>query len=142
MPEDEFVKTFFLHIREMKFSQRRLSAPELIKIMVMQMADYMVPYEAVRRRLVEVNLLAENASIFLDQKNKGIDQLISTFIKEQNTMLDNSTKKKTIPGLRNLIEEVERKGTGSEYIIGKIKDDFSISRVSDAENIFNINAGE
>ena len=50
MPAKEFRKTFWAHMEKLGLDHNKLRLMDLIRIMVLQMNDYMVPYEAVRRR--------------------------------------------------------------------------------------------
>lgn len=53
MPTNEFRKTFFAHMKKLEFDPNKLRLVDLVRVMVLQMNDYMVPYESVRRRIVE-----------------------------------------------------------------------------------------
>lgn len=64
MPKQEFKKTFWVHIEELSLNPARIRFEEIIRVMVMQMADYMVPYEAVRRRMLEIGILPKNLEIY------------------------------------------------------------------------------
>lgn len=46
MPTKEFRKTFLAHIEKLGFDSNKLRLADLICVMVLQMNDYMVPYEA------------------------------------------------------------------------------------------------
>lgn len=64
--------------------------------------------------------------------------LVGAFSKDQNTMLDRVTEKKTIPGLRNLLEMVEKNEELSVYTIKKIKKDFDIDDIRETDDIVQI----
>lgn len=106
--------------------------------MVLQMNDYMVPYESVRRRVVETKIITQELGEALLKNEEAILPLVNAFSKDQNTMLDRVTAKKTISGLRNLLETAEKSGELSIYTINKIKRDFDIDDISGTEDIVEI----
>ena len=60
---------------------------------------------------------------------------INDFKNHNNTIFHTVTKKKTIPGLRNLLETVEKSGELSIYTINRIKRDFDIDDINGTDNI-------
>ena len=138
MPKDIFRKTFFLHIEELGFNIKRIRLEEILRVMVMQMSDYMVPYEAVRRRLVETNIVTENIGDVLNAKNQPIEEIVKIYSKELNATFSDPTNKKRIPGLRDTLLEAERKGTVSDYVISKVKQDFDLEDVAATDELLNI----
>lgn len=50
MPAKEFRKTFWAHMGKLSLDSEKLRQVDLLRVMVLQMNDYMVPYESVRRR--------------------------------------------------------------------------------------------
>ena len=138
MPTKEFRKTFYAHMEELGLEQDKLRLVDLVRVMVLQMNDYMVPYESVRRRMVETHIISSDDGSFILKNEKKILPLVNAFSKDQNTMLDRVTAKKTIPGLRNLIEVAEKSGRASIYTISKIKKDFDIDDISGTEDTVQI----
>lgn len=138
MPGDEFKKTFWAHMREQKLIPNQVKVEDLVRVMVMQMNDYMVPYESVRRRMIETDIASPSVGEFLLDNQVMIQEWVSAFSKDQNTMLDRVTSKKTIPGLRNLLEIAEDKGLLDRYVISKIKKDFDIVDVTGMDEIIDI----
>ena len=141
MPEAEFKKTFWAHINNLGFEPSRIRLDELIRIMVMQMSDYMVPYEAVRRRMLETHIVSEevNAVLCADDDLR-INPIISAYLNDLNTALDQASGKKTIPGLRDLLDKAETSESVSEYVLSKIKADFAIEGVNATDQIINLSA--
>ncbi len=133
MPTKEFRKTFLAHIEKLGLDTNRLRLVDLIQVMVLQMNDYMVPYESVRRRTVETKIITPELGEVLLNSKESIEPLVSAFSKDQNTILDRVTAKKTIPGLRNLLEIAEKNGELSIYTINKIKRDFDIDDIKESE---------
>lgn len=134
MPTKEFRITFHAHMEKLALDSNKLRLVDLIRVMVLQMNDYMVPYESVRRRVIETNIISPEVGDVLLKSEKAILPLVDAFSKDQNTMLDRVTAKKTIPGLRNLIEMAEKSGELSQYTISKIKKDFDIDDISETNN--------
>ena len=138
MPTKEFRKTFLAHMEKLGLDTNKLRLVDLIRVMVLQMNDYMVPYESVRRRVVETKIITQELGEALLKNEEAILPLVNAFSKDQNTMLDRVTAKKTIPGLRNLLETAEKSGELSIYTINKIKRDFDIDDISGTEDIVEI----
>lgn len=143
MPEKEFRMTFWAHIKELSFDPSHIRIDELIRVMVMQMSDYMVPYEAVRRRMLETYIIPDEIGDMLcaDQK-ETINATIDAYLKDLNTSLDQTSEKKTIPGLRDLLDKAEESGCVSEYVLTKIKADFSVEDVDATEQVVSISVGD
>lgn len=134
MPTVEFRRSFFSNMNKLECDNSKLRVVDLIRIMVMQMNDYMVPYESVRRRLVETGIISKKSCDDLLEKESVILPLVGVFLKDQNTMLDRVTAKKTIPGLRDLLETAEKKGNVSVFTIEKIKRDFDVDDIEKEED--------
>lgn len=143
MPQDIFRHSFFIHLDDMHLNAESLKLEDLIKLAVMQMNDYMVPYEAVRRRLVETKIISSQVSDILDKHRATISEVVKLFAQDQNTMLDRVTAKKTIPGLRTMLEQIENNKLLDDYTICKIKKDFDIDSVSGSlDEIVNVYTGD
>lgn len=95
-------------MEELCLNSNRLRLVDLVRVMVLQMNDYMVPYESVRRRVIETKMITQELGDVLLKNEKAIVPLVTAFSKDQNTMLDRVTAKKTISGLRNLLGTVEK----------------------------------
>ena len=139
MPEKEFKMTCRAHIEGLGFDPTHIRFEQIIRVMVMQMCDYMVPYEAVRRRMIETSIISQEiGEIFCADKYSKIDDIVSAYLKDLNTALEERSKKKTIPGLRDLLVKAEESGAVSEYVLSKIKEDFSVEGVKTTDQIINI----
>lgn len=138
MPTKEFRKTFLSHMEKVGIDSNKMRIVDLIRVMVLQMNDYMVPYESVRRRAVETKIISPEIGEILLKNEEVILPLVNAFSKDQNTMLDRVTAKKTIPGLRNLLETAEKSGELSIYTISKIKKDFDIDDINGTDDIVEI----
>ena len=143
MPEQEFKKTFWVHIEELSLNPARIRFEEIIRVMVMQMADYMVPYEAVRRRLLETKILpVKFGDILCADSEPRINDIVSTYLRDLNTALEKTSMKKTIPGLRDLLTKAESSGAVSAYVLSKIKEDFSVESINKTEEMLDISVGD
>lgn len=139
MPEKEFKMTFREHLKKCGFNPAKIRLEEIIRVMVMQMADYMVPYEAVRRRLIETMILSEDlGDILCADSAPRINDIVSTYLKDLNTALETTSYKKTISGLRDLLAKAETSGTVSTYVLSKIKEDFSVGSINKTEETIGI----
>ena len=98
----------------------------------------MVTWRNNNRRVVETKIITQELGEALLKNEETILPLVNAFSKDQNTMLDRVTAKKTIPGLRNLLETAEKSGELSIYTINKIKRDFDIDDISGTEDIVEI----
>ena len=61
----------------------------------------MVTWRNNNRRVVETKIITQELGEALLKNEEAILPLVNAFSKDQNTMLDRVTAKKTIPGLRN-----------------------------------------
>ena len=141
MPTNTFVNTFNKHVEQIEGDKSRIRLDDFIKVMVLQMNDYMVTYESVRRRLVEVGIISEKTAEVLKNDRKEIDELIKAFSDDINTTLDTCTNKKTIPGLRDLIEEKTGKPGVSKYVILKTVKDFEVADIIPSDDVIDLESG-
>lgn len=130
MPGKEFVVTFMAHMEKVCAGVDSVKFDDLIRVVVMQMNDYMVPYESVRRRMIETGIISEQTGDLLKANEMEVLALVASFSKEQNTILDRVTEKKTIPGLRDLVEKVERENLLDEYTVCRMKKDFDLDEIN------------
>lgn len=143
MPAEIFRRSFYMHLKEIEPNSQSIKLENLIRIVVMQMNDFMVPFEAVRRRFVETEIMSEQVAEVMDKNKNVILKLVELFAKDQNTLLDSATRKKTIPGLRGMLEKIEKEHLLDEYSICKIKKDFDIDSVSGSlDEIIKLNVGD
>lgn len=129
MPYKAFRKNFFAHMNELEISAGSVRVDEVVRVMVCQMSDFMVPYEAVRRRLVETRIMNEQSAEKLENNNEQIETLVKAFLSDQNTYLGNGTGVRTISGMRNLLDKAEKCPEMEPYLIQKIKKDFEVKEV-------------
>lgn len=144
MPADKFKETFREHVKNEKIDIKNVTLGDLAKLIVLQMNDYLVPYDAVRKRLHETNIITDDGKQFLKSKNirNNIMAAVDKYIREMNARLGDKKSTISISGLRNLLEEAEQKNTLDEYTIDKIKEDFKIEEVVAEEQIIEIQLGE
>lgn len=142
MPKNEFLSAFKQYVNELKLDSEQVRFVDMIHLMVLQMNEFMVPYEAVRRRLIETCIIDRKSGELLKAHKDIVDKLVEVYASEKNTMLDTKTMKRTIPGLRTLVEEAEGKKHVSPYILAQIKGDFNIVDLDSTEGIIDIRAKE
>ena len=126
MPYKAFRKNFFAHMSEFEIPTGKVRVDEVVRLMVCQMSDFMVPYEAVRRRLVETRIMNEQSAEQLENNNEQIETLVKAFLSDQNTYLGSGTGVRTISGMRTLLEKAEKCPEIEPYLIQKIKKDFEV----------------
>lgn len=133
MPAGIFREVFFSHMNEAGIKGSQIRLGDLVRVMVMQMNDFLVPYEAVRKRLVETHIIKPPVADILHSNEKQILELVDVLTKDQNTYLENRTGVKTISGVRKLIEEAEANENVDPYFIKKLKRDLAIKDIPIAE---------
>ncbi len=142
MPTDEFRTAFFSHMNELGIKAGNVKLDEIVRVMVLQMNDFMVPYESVRRRMEETDIIQQEAADYLLTKQKEALELVAIFIKDNNTYLGNGTCVKTVSGIRTLIENVENCENVDKYLLMKMKKEFDITDMPNAEEDIKIHIGE
>lgn len=126
MPHQEFRDAFFSHMDEIGIKSGHVKLEDLIRVIVLQMGDFMVPYEAVKLRLFETHIMKKETIEFLDSKENEIYELVTIYTKDQNTFLSHKTGSKTISGLRTLLDKAEKDNECNEYVLNKIKREFEL----------------
>lgn len=142
MPTDAFRDVFFAHMDELRIKPGKVKLDDLVRVIVLQMGDFMVPYESVRKRLVETNIMRQEAADYLLSKEAEVLNLVAIFTKDRNTYLGNGTGVKTVSGIRTLIESAERQEKADDYLLKKIKKEFDIMDMPKADDEFEIHIGD
>jgi Zn-dependent peptidase ImmA (M78 family) len=125
MPAEAFKKVYSTNMEEVGIKNGKIKLDDLIRVIVMQMNTFLVPYEAVRRRLMETALIPKRVADFLESKEE-ILLLVNLLTKYQNSYLEKGTEIKTISGIRELIEKAEMKENIDDYLVKRIKRDLEI----------------
>ena len=144
MPTKIFRETFKEHLKNENMNIKSVTLGDLAKLIALQMNDYLVPYDAVRKRLHEADIITDAGRDFLKGKKirEYVTDAVEKYINEMNTRLGEKKATTTISGIRNLLEEAERKSSLDSYSIQKIKSDFNIEEVTTEEQIIEIQLGE
>ena len=129
MPTDAFRKVFYMHMNELGIKAGRVKFDEIVRIMVLQMNEFMVPYESVRRRLEETGIINKETADYLQTKEGEAQELVSIFIKDSNTYLGEGTRSKTVSGIRTLIENAENNENVDKYLLMRIKKEYDIKDI-------------
>ena len=117
---EAFRDAFFAHMNELGIKAGRVKLDDLVRVIVLQMNDFMVPYESVRRRLVETSVMQHEAADYLLSKKDEILKLVAFFTEDRNTYLGKGTDVKTVTGIRTLIENAENNENVDKYLLMKI----------------------
>ena len=141
MPAEVFKQSFLENMKELGIKSGKVKVDDLVRVMVMQMNAFMVPYEAVRRRLVEVGLMQQSAADFLESKEEEILHLVELLTQYQNSYLEKGTGRKTISGIRELIEEAETRENIDDFLVKRIKRDLEIVDMPETDEL-EINIGD
>lgn len=142
MPTVAFRNVFWAHMNDLGIKPGRVKLDDLVRIIVLQMNDFMVPYESVRKRLAETYIMKQDAADHLLTREEEVQNLVAIYLKDQNTYLGNGTGVKTVSGIRTLIDNAESLGKADEYLLKKIKKDFDIMDMSIVEENFEIHIGD
>lgn len=135
MPAEVFKQSLMEHMKELGIKSGKVKVDELVRVMVMQMNAFMVPYEAVRRRLVETGLMQQSDADFLETKEDEILCSVELLTKDQNSYLEKGTGRKTISGIRELIEEAETRENIDDFLVKRIKRDLEIVDMPEADEL-------
>ena len=135
MPSEVFKQSFLESMKELGIKSGKVKVDDLVRVMVIQMNAFMVPYEAVRRRLVEVGLMQQSAADFLESKEEEILHLVELLTQYQNSYLEKGTGRKTISGIRELIEEAEAQENIDDFLVKKIKKDLEIVDMPESDEL-------
>lgn len=135
MPAEVFKRFFLVHMKELGIKSGKVKVDDLVRVIVMQMNAFMVPYEAVRRRLVEIGLIQQSAADFLESKEKEILHLVELLTQYQNSYMEKETGKKTISGIRELIEAAETRENIDNFLVKRIKRDLEIVDMPEADEV-------
>lgn len=127
---------------ELGIKAGKVKLEEIVHVIVLQMNDFMVPYESVRRRLEETDIMQKKAADYLLSKQEEALELVAIFIRDRNTYLGNGTAVKTVSGIRTLIENAESQKNVDNYLLMKIKKEFDITDMPIAEEGFEIHIGD
>lgn len=142
MPKDAFRDAFFAHMDELNIKAGKVKLDELVRVIVLQMSDFMVPYESVRKRTVETNILQQEAAEYLLSKEEEVLNLVAIYTKDRNTYLGNGTGVKTVSGIRELIRNAEGRENVDNYLLKKIKKEFDMADMPKAEEEIEIHIGD
>lgn len=135
MPADVFKEVFLAHMKELGIKNGKVKVDDLVRVMVMQMNAFLVPYEAVRRRLVEIGFMQQDAADFLESKESEILNLVDLLTKYQNSYLEKETGRKTISGIRELLEMAETQRDIDDFLVKRIKRDLEIVDMPEADEL-------
>ena len=142
MPTEAFRNVFLAHMNELGIKSGKVKLDDLVQVIVLQMNDFMVPYESVRRRLAETKIIQQKEADYLLSIEGEVLNLVAIFTKDRNTYLGNGTGVKTVSGIRTLIENAEGQENVDPYLLNKIKKEFDIENMPIAEEDFELHIGD
>ncbi|MCD8177272.1 MAG: ImmA/IrrE family metallo-endopeptidase [Tannerellaceae bacterium] len=142
MPTNVFRDVFLSHMEELGIKGGRVKLDDLVRLIVLQMNDFMVPYEAVRRRLVETGIVHQDVADYLALQEEKVLNLVSIYTNDRNTYLGQGTGVKTISGIRSLVKVAKNTENADKYLLNKLKREFNLTDVPVAEEGLEIHIGE
>ena len=142
MPKEAVIDMCVSHIKDLKIDTSSVKFDQLVKLIVLLMNDFMVPYETVRKRLKEVEVIDEKTSNDIAIEREDVSILVDNFTRDQNSYIGKGTRIKTIPGIRSMIERAEKNYTENEYLLAKIRNEFEIKDMPETDRLMKISLGE
>lgn len=128
MPEVEFKELTMLYSKELGLS-KEVSVVEMLKLIAKLMNQFMSPFDAVRKRLREIKVIDDTADAFLSKNKVEYGSVIEFLKRDENSLINIKTDIKTISGLREFIEEADRRPDIDKTLIKKIKSEFSLEDI-------------
>lgn len=141
MPQNVFHTAAVSHLEDIGFDGQSIRVQELLQVMVSLMDDFMVPYEAVRRRLVEVNILTAENGEFLNEHEKEILEIVKVLLQQQNTSLTLPTNIRSINNIRDMLASYQKKDGVDISLAKKIESDFNIAPLPEQQSMVDIKIG-
>lgn len=132
MPEDKFVKETNTIADDLGIVNS-VSVLEMMKLIARLMGRFMSPFNAVRKRLREVNAIDKDADRFLSEEKESLERIVDLLKKDENRLINSNTGVKTISGLRELLDEASSNPDIDKTLIRKIKTDFDINDIDYTE---------
>lgn len=142
MPKEAVLAMCIEHMKELNIKASSVRFEQLIKLIVMLMNDFMVPYEAVRKRMNEVGIIDDNISNQIVLEQEQVALFVDIFTRDQNSYIGNGTGIKTIQGIRSMVEVAEKEGKANGYLIARLKHDFDIGDMPSVNQVMEIRVGD
>lgn len=138
MPEDEFLKAFEYAKRKINFSAK-VSLQEFIKIVAYLMNAFCVPYVAVIRRMVELEIVAkENEEKYVSRFADNLDKYRKEINENYYTKLDTTKKSCSMEDISLDLEMLEKSGIVTEKVIERYRKAFNIEKKDETNEIFDV----
>lgn len=141
MPHTTFHNAAVSHLKDIGFDGKSIRVQELLQVMVSLMDDFMVPYEAVRRRLVEVKILTVENGEFLRKHETEILEIVEGLLLQQNTSLTLPTNIRSINNIRDMLASYQKKEGVDISLAKKIESDFQIAPLPEQQAMVDIKIG-
>ncbi len=128
MPFDMFEKSVQEYIDANGFEEV-LSVIDLLKMIAKLMGEYMSPFNAVRKRLVELGFFDKAADDYLRKNKIMLEAIVDQMKKDDNSILSSGTNVKMISGLRDIVVTAEGMPGVNQGLVLKLKRDFELDDI-------------
>lgn len=143
MPYKEFQLLAHKKLVEFQSEPGKISEDNFFRVVAYLMDEYFVPFQAVVRRMGEVDLLknkiCENIIVNLYKNNPRGEQLLNDCINEGGfPKLLEKSKKRSMTGFTDLLNRAEEEGIFGKEKIAYLRDKLNIPKVEDSKNTITI----
>lgn len=135
MPHDLFERSYANYVNTFANEESSINIKDFLKVVSMLMNEFLVPYKSVVLRCFECKLIdqptAQNLVNEYDDDSSMLKKVLERIILEQgHVKLLNSSMKKYIKGLSDVLDKAEKNGK------------FTNEKIINMRNQFELNAGE
>lgn len=141
MPYSAFRKSILFHEDEMDVHSNSITYMQLIQLIVDLRVDFMVSYEAVRRRLMEVGFLDKETADSNFLVTGQTESLVNELLKQNNTNLNSPTNIKSINNIRSMLSKYHALKNVDTSLADKLSNELDIKSVSGDETLTKIKIG-
>lgn len=129
MERDSFVKMFWVKVRNYVDEKKEISRDNMVKTIAFLMDFFMVPYDAVVRRLYETDRISEKIRDYLLNRKNVSTLLIEKAIEDGKYKRLKPTQIKSFGELPQLLEKLDEAGAINERRMLSIMEVFGIKAV-------------
>lgn len=138
MEEETFIRTFNRQVHDHVDDKGMISGRNMIKTIVFLMDFFMVPYDAVVRRLAETRRIGENEKNYLLSRENISESLIGKMIEEGKFKRLKPTGIKSFGDLSKFLKKLDYAGEINERRMREIMKIFDIKEFEDNTEVENI----
>jgi len=128
MPENEFIDFVTDYATNNNFKERVLVF-DMLKLIAKLMDDFMSPFNAVRKRLYEIEAIDAASDQYLRDNKIELEKYVDSLKNDENSLINGNTGVKTISGLRSFIDKASSSVDTDKVLIKKIKKEFGLEDI-------------